>query len=79
MNTNKLLFLELICIYWPFYGYTTRSYGFMMSAVGHTISAIMVITAVMIWEAGYWKQFDFIQSFPYHQGNGVDFCTMFYS
>jgi len=72
-----VFFFELICIYWPFHGYTTRSYGFMMSAVGHMVSAFIIITAVVIWESGHWKQFYFIQSMPSHSGILCHFCEHF--
>lgn len=68
-----IFFVEAITIYWPFYGYTTRSYGFMMSAVGHIITGLIAITAVVIWESGHRKTFNNIISIPSHIDMGLKF------
>ncbi|CAG5113519.1 Oidioi.mRNA.OKI2018_I69.chr2.g7622.t1.cds [Oikopleura dioica] len=49
------LFLLLIFIYWPFVGYATRSYGFMMSSMGYLLVAIMQTTVLVLWSSGYRK------------------------
>jgi len=47
------LFLLLFFIYWPFVGYATRSYGFMMSSMGYLLVAIMQTTVLVLWSSGY--------------------------
>lgn len=43
----------------------------MMSAVGHIITGLIAITAVVIWESGHRKTFNNIISIPSHIGTGA--------
>ena len=73
ISTCRILYfiifaLAAAALYWPFFGYTTRSYGFMMSAVVHLINALIAVSLICIWESGHRKTFQDILMIPSQQG-----------